>query len=185
MSQPARKSDAKNATPYVSVLVTLTLLTMSVFVIISALRPGQDNLTLILAAIATSTPLVIGISLLIKVNQDASRTVEINYEGIAELRRAVSELRREVDGRLTELLTLTATASKAEGVKESEDRSHTVASALVPAPSVANDASVVSVAPSPSAHPPAPTVAVAQVETLIVTDAKIEGTVQRVVTPPT
>lgn len=182
MSHQTSKAESKNPTPYVNVLVTLTLLTMSVFVLISALRPGQDNLTLVLAAIATSTPLVIGISLLIKVNQDAARTVARNYNGISDLHNAIAELRREVDGRLTELLALTAKASRAEGVKESEDRSHTVSSLEPAPPLVANDA-VVSGTPLPDRRP-APTVAVAQVETLIVTDAKIEGTVQRVVTPP-
>lgn len=179
------KADTKKVMPYASILATFSLMVLSVFVLVTALRPGGDNLTLTLAVIAIATPIIIFLSLVIKVGQDAGFTVQRNYDNISDLRRDMDVMSRTMDGRLTQLLVLTATSNRALGVKESEDKARADAVEIAnhlppPAPPVVSLASAVSVLP---AHTPATTVAVENVETLIVKDATIEGKVTRVVTP--
>lgn len=143
-----KKRSPQQTTPYFTVFMTNAMVALSVFILMAALRPSQDNTVLSLAVSAVVATVVVGIGLIIKVIQDATHTVDRNFQ-------AISDLRGEVDGRLTQLLTLTASASKAEGVKQEKEATHPI------------------VIDTPPLSPTAAKVSVENVETLLVTDAKI------------
>jgi len=100
-SAPAPKP-ANNNSVIIAVCCMAFLLATFV-VLISLVKPGEDNLDLIAIVFAAITPTTVAL---------------LAYMKGAENSQAVKDVHLAINGRLTQLLAMTETASHAEGVAE-------------------------------------------------------------------
>lgn len=106
MPVPVYNSVAPKSTNNNSVIIAvccMALLLAGFVVLISIVRPGDDNLDLIAIVFAAITPTTVALLAYLKTVDNA---------------QAVKDVHLAINGRLTQLLAMTETASHAEGVAE-------------------------------------------------------------------
>lgn len=107
-----------NNTPVIIAVCCMALLLATFVVLISLVRPGDDNLDLIAIVFAAVTPTTVAL---------------LAYMKTVDNSQAVKDVHLALNGRLTQLLAMTDLASRAEGVAEGTQAGVATAKELVSA----------------------------------------------------